>query len=195
MSRTVITEPRQMTISNIFVLPVFKMDRSQLVINGFINSYLFNKNEREVYDGYVLNLLFKPPSQDKFADFVVTERRRLGDLFLDEYDCENECVVLVYKIPNKYYSDIDLLFTGAYSKLSKVLMEDIPKTVKVYSRGLYRDETHLAHLIHQKNKGLKTFWEGILDVEFTEDMEVWERKTREEETLDENKINKYYEFK
>lgn len=193
MRKIVVTEPREMTISNIFLVPLYKIDRSQLVLNGFVNSYLFS-DRNIIYDGYVLHLLFQPDDQLKFADFVEVEKRRLGELFLEEYDIEDG-VVLVYKIPSIYDKDIETLLKGEYSKLSDTLMRDIPKTVKVMVRGLRKDELHLAHLIHIKSKGLRDFWENLLNIDLPEDAEVWNRFKIEEETLNEHTIkNKFYEL-
>lgn len=187
MSRTVIvTEPRKMTISNIFIQPIFKIGRENIVKNGLINTFFFNNERNIVYDDYVLHLLFKPEDQIRFSGFVAEERQRLGGLFLDEYDYEGGYTVLVYKIPDKYNDDIKLLLEGRYSELSDTLMNDIPRTVRVVLRqGVRKDETYLAHLIHERNKGLRDLWENLLDVDLPKDSEVWNRFTEEEETLSE----------
>ena len=190
MSRkVVITEPRNMTISNIFIVPIFKIGRENLVKFGFVNSYLFNTDRNIIYEDYCLHLLFKPENLDEFADFINMEKERLGVLYLDEYDYGDGFVVLVYKIEEYHNEDIKILLMGGYSKLSNTFMSEIPATVRVRTRtGVNKDEKYLAYLIHEKNQGLIDMWENILGQELPPNSEVWSKPTILEETLSEDKL-------
>lgn len=181
---TVITEPRNMTISNIFIVPIFKIDRNSMIANGFINSYLYNTEKNFDYEDFHIHMVYHPSDMDMFNKFVEIEKIRLGKLFVDEYDYEDGYSVLVYKVPEDLNYGVNLILEGKYSKLDKHYMNHLPNIITVRKRtGVTSTETSLSHLIYTKDPLLRKMWESILNTGLPEDSEVWERRTKDEETL------------
>jgi hypothetical protein len=54
--------------------------------------------------------------------------------------------------------------------------------------NLHRDEVSLQFRIFRKSQDLKNLWEDKLDMEFTDDMEVWPGFSIEKEELDLDKV-------
>ena len=50
--------------------------------------------------------------------------------------------------------------------------------------NLHKDEISLQYRIFNKSEELRQYWEDKLDITFTEDMEVWDGFSIENETLD-----------
>lgn len=170
------------TITTIFIVPTLKINRDDLKENGYLNGYLSDVRKDVQYKDAVY-LLFQPNNLDRFREFLDDESERTQQL-IDDYDYEEGFVVLVYTLDKKWKKDFALVREGLYSKTSKDFQDIFPKVFKVIKNNLHRDERSLQHRIFTKCEELRQYWEDKLDITFTEDMEVWDGFTIENETLD-----------
>lgn len=172
----------KITITSIFMVPTLKIDREGLSENGFINGYL-SDSRRDVQHRNAVYLLFKPDNLDKFREFLDNEYERTTYI-LDDYDYEDGYVVVVYQLNPMWREDFMLVREGMYSRTSKEFQKDFPKVIKIMKNGLHRDEISLQYRIFNKTFDLKDYWETKLDINFTDDMEVWNGFDINKETLD-----------
>jgi hypothetical protein len=178
------------TITSIFMVPTLKVPKDKLMNNGFKNAYI-QDNERPDYKNCIF-LLFKPKNLDKFREFLDDEYERTKAV-IEDYDCENGYVVVVYELDEKYSSDFEFIKQGKYSKTSKDFQKLFPKVVKILTEdGLHRDEVSLQYRIFNKSNDLIEFWKEKLHIDIEqvlgEDLEVWEGFDLERETLNINKL-------
>lgn len=176
------------TISSIFIVPTLKINKDSLKENGYLNGYLVDVSRDVQYEDAVY-LLFKPTNLDKFREFLDSEYERTKDI-LDDYDCENGFVVLVYKLDKKWNDDIALVKQGLYSKTSKAFQNIFPKVIKIMKNGLHRDEISLQYRVFNKTQDLREYWEDRLGIDFSEEMEVWDGFDPRNEELDLDNIHK-----
>ncbi len=174
------------TITSVFMVPTLKVDKEVLIANNFVNGYVHDVRRDIQYQNAVY-LLFKPENLDKFREFLDSEYERTKDV-IDDYDYEDGYVVVVYTLNKKWKKDFGLIREGLYSRTSKEFQNVFPKIVKVKKGNLHRDEISLQFRIFNKTEDLRTYWENRLDVEFTEEMELWRMFDLDEEKLDLDKI-------
>lgn len=174
------------TITSIFIVPTLKIGKDSLKDNNFINGYIEDHSRSVQYKDCV-HLLFKPIDIDKFRDFLIKEYERTESL-IDDYDCDREHVILVYKLDVKHKKDFDLIKLGHYSKTSDQFQLLFPKIIKIMKGNLHRDEISLQYRIFNKTEDLVKFWEDKLDVNFKNEYEVWEGFDINNEILNINKI-------
>ena len=174
------------TITSIFIVPTLKINRDKLKENGYLNGYMSDVRRDVQYENAVY-LLFKPDNFDRFREFLVDEYERTNQL-IDDYDYEDGFVVVVFTLDEKWKKDFVLVREGLYSQTSKEFQDSFPKVIKIVKSGLHRDEISLQFRIFKKTEDLRKYWEDRLDMEFTEDMEVWNGFDIENEILDLDKI-------
>ena len=174
------------TITSIFIVPTLKINRDKLKENGYLNGYMSDVRRDVQYENAVY-LLFKPDNFDRFREFLVDEYERTNQL-IDDYDYEDGFVVVVFTLDEKWKKDFALVREGLYSQTSKEFQDSFPKVIKIIKNGLQRDEISLQFRIFKKTEDLRKYWEDRLDMEFTEDMEVWNGFDIENEVLDLDKI-------
>jgi hypothetical protein len=174
------------TITSIFMVPTLKISREKLRENGYLNGYLSDVRRDIQYQNAVY-LLFKPGNLDQFREFLDSEADRTKQI-IDDYDYEDGFVVVVYTLDKKWKKDFALIREGLYSKTSKEFQDSFPKVIKIMKNGLHRDEISMQFRIFNKTQDLREYWEKRLDMEFTEDMEVWNGFIIDNEVLDLDKI-------
>ena len=174
------------TITTIFIVPTLKIPRERLQENNFINGYIKDGNRDVQYENAVY-LLFKPENLDRFREFLDEEYERTEAL-LDDYNYDNEYVVLVYKLDDEYVKDFNLIKKGKYSKTSPKFQDLFPKVIKIVKGGLHKDEVSLQHRIFNKTEDLVKFWEDSLDVVFEKEYELWYKFDEKLETLNSEKL-------
>ena len=174
------------TITSIFIVPTLKINRDKLKENGYLNGYMSDVRRDVQYENAVY-LLFKPDNFDKFREFLVDEYERTNQL-IDDYDYEDGFVVVVFTLDKKWKKDFALVREGLYSQTSKEFQDSFPKVIKIIKSGLHRDEISLQFRIFKKTDDLRKYWEDRLDMQFTEDMEVWDGFNIDNEVLDLDKI-------
>ena len=178
------------TISTIFIVPTLGISRDSLRSNGFLNGYVEDASKEVQYNKSVY-LLFHPDKLDEFRTFLDKEYERTKSI-IDDYDYEGGFVVLVYKLDDKFKVDFGLVKLGRYSKTSKEFQALFPKIVKVVQNNVHTDEISLQYRIFNKTEDLRTYWSDMLDVEFTDDMEVWQGWIEEKEILNINQLKESY---
>ena len=169
------------TITSIFIVPNLKINRDDLKDNGYLNGYL-SDDRRDVQYKDAVYLLFQPSNLDKFREFLDDEYQRTKQL-IDDYDYEDGFVVVVYTLDKKWKKDFAIIREGKYSKTSKEFQEIFPKVMKIIKNGLHRDQISLQYKIFRKADDLRQYWEDRLNIEFNDDMEVWDGFEIENETL------------
>jgi hypothetical protein len=174
------------TITSIFMVPTLKIDRDKLKENGYLNGYMSDVR-RDVQYKDAVYLLFQPSNLDRFREFLINESERTRQL-IDDYDYEDGFVVVVYTLDKKWKKDFALVREGLYSQTSKEFQDSFPKVIKIIKSGLHRDEISLQFRIFNKTEDLRKYWEDRLDMEFTENMEVWDGFNIDNEELDLDKI-------
>ena len=174
------------TITSIFMVPTLKINRDKLKENGYLNGYMSDVR-RDVQYKDAVYLLFQPSNLDKFREFLDGEAERTKQI-IDDYDYEDGFVVVVYILDKKWKKDFALIREGLYSQTSKEFQDVFPKVIKIIKNGLHRDEISLQFRIFNKTEDLRSYWEDRLDMQFTEDMEVWDGFDIENEVLDLDKI-------
>lgn len=174
------------TITSIFMVPTLKIHRDKLKENGYLNGYISDVRRDVQYQNAVC-LLFQPTNLDRFREFLIDESERTRQL-IDDYDYEDGFVVVVYTLDKKWKKDFVLVREGLYSQTSKEFQDSFPKVIKIIKNGLHRDEISLQFRIFNKTEDLRKYWEDRLDMEFTENMEVWNGFDIDNEELDLDKI-------
>ena len=175
------------TITSIFIVPTFGIDRKSLKENSFINGYVEDASKEVQYDKCAY-LLFRPTNLDKFKVFLDKEYERTKTI-IDDYDYEGGFVVVVYKMNDKFKADFGLVKLGKYSKTSKEFKALFPKIVKVYGEnGDYKDEISLQYRVFNKTEDLRSYWSELLDIDFDDSMEVWQGWIEEKEILNINQL-------
>lgn len=166
------------------MVPTLKIPKDALANNGFINAYIRDELKDEYPD--CVHLLFKPSNIDRFREFLESEQERTSNV-VDNYDYNDNYVVVVYKLDSKFKSDFELVKKGKYSKTSKEFKNLFPKAVKLMKNGLHRDEISLQWRIFKRTTDLVEFWEDKLNVNIG-DQEVWDTFYEEKEVLNINQL-------
>lgn len=174
------------TITSIFMVPTLKINRQNLIDNGFINGYTKDARKDVQYEDCIY-LLFKPTDLDKFREFLGEEYERTKSI-VDDYDYEDGYVVLVYQLNKKMKRDFDLVRQSKYSQTSPEFQALFPKLIKIKKGGVNREEVSLQFRIFNKTDDLKEFWEEKLGVEFDNTIELWHGYFEENEILNLDKI-------
>jgi len=177
------------TITSIFMVPTLKIPKDSLRENGIINGYI-KDGRREVQYEDCIYLLFRPTDLDKFREFLDSEYERTKAV-IDDYDYENGYVVVVYQLDNKFKKDFELIKRSKYSKTSPAFQALFPKVIKIKKNGLHKDEISLQYRVFNRTEDLIKFWEEKLEVEFTDDQEVWHAFIEEDEILNLEKLKEY----
>lgn len=177
------------TITSIFMVPTLKIPRDELHGNGFINGYV-SDGSREVQYEDCIYLLFRPKDLDRFREFLDSEYERTKAI-VDDYDYQDGFVVVVYQLDSKFKKDFMLIREGLYSRTSKAFQALFPKIIKIKKNGLHRDEISLQYRVFNRTEDLIKFWEDKLDVEFSDDQEVWHGFDIETEILNIEKLKEH----
>jgi hypothetical protein len=161
------------THTELFLRPMLGINEAYLSRFGYVNAYLKDIDHEPEYESAIY-LLFRPADLQLFDKFIQAEKRRVGNLFLEDYDCGYGYVVLVYKIPDQYRGDYNLFLEGKYSKFSRELIEIFPETVPRKDEWGYEKLDHSLYFhIFNKSKAMKNYWEEKIGVELSSDAEYW----------------------
>ncbi len=171
------------------MVPTLKIPRAELHDNGFINGYVSDESREVQYESCIY-LLFHPKDLDKFREFLDSEYERTKAI-VDDYDYSDGFVVVVYKLDSKFKKDFMLIREGLYSRTSKEFQAMFPKIIKIKKSGLQRDEISLQYRVFNRTEDLIKFWEEKLDVEFSDDQEVWHGFDLKNEVLNIEKLKEH----
>jgi hypothetical protein len=152
---------------------------------GFVEAF-FKDIEHVTENKYPVYVLFKPPNMIEFGEFL--EEERTLDLIEDVYDYPGGYVVVVYKFPEIYHKDYDLIKEGRYSETSADFRSIFPNTSSDETFSLY-------HLVFNKHPDLRKKMEEDLGSPISEDTELWHYPRMDKETLDINNYTNMEEVK
>jgi hypothetical protein len=62
----------------------------------------------------------------------------------------------------------------------------------VYTGKTHKEEISLQYRIFNKTEDLRNYWSDLLDIEFTDDMEVWQGWIEKKEILNINQLKESY---
>lgn len=144
---------------------------------GFIEAF-FKDIEYTAQTKYPVYVLFKPPNLIEFGEFIEGEKQL--EIIEDVYDYPGGYVVVVYKFPEIYHNDYNLVKEGRYSETSADFKSVFPNTTgSIYT---------IYYLVFNKNEELRKMIEADLGGPISEEAELWHLPNLEKETLD---ISKY----
>lgn len=176
------------TITNLFFVITTGVSREALNENNFINAYIADSSLSVQYPDCIY-LLFKVENKAKFRRFLDDERERTHSL-IEDYDYADGYTVVVYALDMKWWEDFQIIKTGKYSQTSKEFQALFPRVTKIKINGLYKDELCLQFMIFNKTPNLIKHWEDKFNINFGDDMEVWDGWNIERETLNMNEYVK-----
>lgn len=172
----------QKTISRVFMAPTLGINKLEAQKHGLINSFLKDKSAGIEEDDCII-LAFRPADETAFQQFLNSEIKRTK-LLLRHYSYPSGLKMLMYNLDPKYAFDYELVKQGKYSKTSKTFQGLFPKFVKVKSLfGVEEEKISLQYRVFNKTGDLKRFWEKRLEVDFSEDQELWPIMSMEKETF------------
>ena len=181
------------TITTLFMVPTLHTNtkhwRETLLGNNFINGYSHDALREKQYEGCVF-LLFKPKDIDKFREFLDGEYERTKTI-IEDYDYENNFVVIVYKLNKKFDKDFSLIRKGKYSKTSQEFQNLFPQKTTLRKGGMDVEEPSLQYRIFKRTEDLIKYWEVKFDVTFGQEQEVWHGWDDKKETLTKNVLLVY----
>ncbi len=173
-------------ISYLFFVPTLRIDRDKLEGNNFVNSYLSDLGLEEQFENSIY-LLFKPSNLDRFKAFVDDEYERTLNI-IDDYNIDDEFVVLVYTLDDYWEKDFNLVKKGQYSRTSEEFQEQFPKEVKAWENEKAVFKKSIQYRIFNKTKDLKDYIEDRIGTSLHKDAEMWDTFEEKEEILDIEKI-------
>ncbi len=158
------------TNTTIFMVPTLKIPKDKLKENGFINAYIKDEMNDTHYEGCVF-LLFHPNYSSRFRKFLNLEYVRTKAI-VDDYDCPNGFVVVVYKLDSRFDSDYELIKQSKYSKTSKEFQYLFPTTVEIIKDGKSIKEKSLQYRVFNQTYDLKKYWQEKYPL-YIEYQELW----------------------
>lgn len=163
MSHRLIYDLRLENLCSHFVLPLLKLSKYSFLQSNFVNSYLTKNRDYIVVE--VLDLILVPFTVYKrHPDYVGKIRR-------------DDRLLLIYKIPTKWYYTVLLFTQGRFSRMP----DDAKEAIKIYSK-LSDDDGRILALT--KDKSLKDLWERELLVYIDDDMELLSKPDGEGNYID-----------
>ncbi len=174
------------TYTTIFLLrPLGFISKSEVIHDchakrkyNLINAYLKDV-DHPTNVKFPVFVLFKPKNLLDFENFVQDEKET--GLLVEDYDYPEGYVVLLYKFPDEYERDYQLVINGKYSRTSKEFKGIFPQ---MDTGGL----PTITYLVLSKHEELRKKREDELDVQLSEDTELWDPFMIEKETLNIGKI-------
>lgn len=149
---------------------------------GFVEAFLYDENHVSASQR-VVYCLFKPPNLQEFDEFIKMEMEDNADI-IDEYDYPDGHVVLVYRFPEIYNKDYDLVVAGKYSRCS-----DTFKSLFPIRKG--KTQLTVYALVFYKEPMMVSIVENDLGEKFDDTMEFWHIADPTRETLTYDKIKSH----
>jgi hypothetical protein len=178
------------THTTLFLVQSLEINKVYLDKFGFVNAYLSDVNHETKYENS-LYLVFKPEDLSLFEKFVQSEKKRMKNLFLEDYDSGYGYVILVYKFPDKYQNELKLFFEGKYSKFSREYKSLFPEVITVKDEYGYDATNHSLYFhIFEKTQAMKNYLEEKYNVELDADMEYYSIPNMDRETFNIEKFIK-----
>jgi len=160
------------TITTIFMMPTLKIDKENLINNGFLDAFSRDDISNFEYQDSIY-LLFLPPDLRLFEEFLEREYKRSPQVIAD-YDLPNNFIVVVYQLEKEYKENFDLIRKGKYSETSEEFQSKFPRIVKIRSGNRVRNEISLQYRIFNKTADLIEFWEKKMGILLAPEQELWQ---------------------
>ncbi len=184
---TDITSRTSRTITSVFILPTLKIPPGQLTDLGFINAYYWDELCVNTFENCIY-LLFRPEKTAKFCHFIEEEKKRT-DLLTDYYDHENSFTVLVYRLPEGYSEDYNLIIQSRYSKTSKEFQNLFRDKITIVKNGIKEEVLSLQYQVFNRTDDLMQFWARTNNIVINDDTELWYCFDNSSETLTRQKLS------
>lgn len=162
---------KNQTQTNQFILPMTNIDISEVDNNGFINSYIGNKDYDKDWGENIYVLYDSDRISLKHSQHIMAQ-----EFFKERYYPEIGKVMFIMGIPTKYQAEvIEPFLRGEYSKINKEYVH------KYFSKHDVVGNEMTNWKIFYKSPNMRIYWENILNVELDLDAEVWSRPLKREE--------------
>lgn len=176
------------TVTSLFLLPIFKVPIRKLDEYGFVNSFLYDKHRTDsLEDAKTIYVLFHPDTSQIILLQKQIEDWENNGFLLGDYDYPDGYVVVMLKFPDKFRDQYKLFLKGQYSKFSTEFKDAIPRKVftgAIAPDGSAAEEDSLQFRIINKRVMLKNYWEDQIGDEFDAEGEYWSRPDLLKETMD-----------
>lgn len=160
-------------VSELFLKPLLNIESNKLQELNYKNTYLFNAMDGERFKCDVIYLLFE--TEDLPIDIFITEQEQKGTVILEKHSFDN-LKLLCFLLPLNFKEDYEKIIEGKYSKVSHEFKKLFPKFANKEVRSL-------QHMVFNKDKYLRKYWEQELDTVFTPEMEYWKLYDINKETF------------
>jgi len=176
-----------------FLIPATGLDVHILLEYGLIDAYMndlgFEKEEDDNEIDIYLLFSFQKEYSQITNDFFRSLREH--ENFLNEYEIE-EGTVIRFKL-DKEWEHIKLqLSLSKYSKIDRNYVNNFFPPMIVYSKDMYGNpltKKSVNYKILTKDEELRKDWEEKLNVNISEDLELWDKLYPEEEILRYEKLD------
>lgn len=152
----------------------------------FLNAYLYDTNVSKYNKDHNIFVVVRNYRDVDFDRFYSTIQAFPN--YVDDYD-NKECLVLIFKVPEKNLPDFHLLKQGQYSKISSEAKK------LILANNYYTGKSFTLPLILNKANALKDSWEERLSnpgsIADLGDQEVWPILNEADEILNESIINSF----
>lgn len=173
------------TITSIFMVPTLAIGRDRLLKHNFCNAFCHDEDHEIKYENCIF-LLFHNKDIDKFREFLDEEYERTKQLITD-YNYQDDYVVLVYELNDRFKEDFAKIKKGAYSKTSKEFQAMFPEKVPVTGGMSYSTQ----YRVFNQTEDLIKFWQDKLDVVLESGQELWEMYDENKEILSKKTFKNY----
>ncbi len=161
---------KRKTNSTIFLLPALGIDPRDLEDCGFIDSYIRIEGKEYDKERRFLVAVFEPVTKDQKETFDVFLEREKFLSFVEEEIKQGDKVIVVYRFPEEFYNDYDLIIEGKYSKVSDKYKGIFPK----FREKKDKIVLSLQKLIFDKDPDFKEQQEERIGTDIEADSELWE---------------------
>ena len=173
---------RVKTKSNTYILPVLS-DEALIIKRNLINVYLSAEDKPELDDH--IFLLYKFRADEEFLRFE--DEVSWSVYHVETYDPDPQHVMIVFKRPEYWKKDIDLVIAGKFSETSEkykknlIKFHELPEFSQVVS-VLYKKEAAFIAMEKVINKGLpEEHWTSIPRTQEASSIFNIERETYKEQ--------------
>ena len=166
-----------MTKTTSFIRPILKdFSYAELVNQGFIDSYLGYYAKTKDSWGKFLYLSFDLSKINQEFRLKLLSHKSFNAIHMDK-----EVLLFEFIVSESDYTKIVKPFLdGKYSKVCREYVNSCFQRFSYSSASNSQVESNNWKILH-KHRSLADYWEKKIGVTFTEDMEVWRKKKKEEE--------------
>lgn len=111
------------TDTDLFLLPIFKLDNEALKQNGYVNAFIGDVNRNDESESPLIYMLFHPENQEQLGIFIEGLEER--NIVYTDYDYEGDHVVVVLLFPTEYIEDYYKIIESNYSTCSKEYQKEL----------------------------------------------------------------------